>query len=120
MSDSVDVLVVAGTWGSGRRGGKVSALICAVRDDYSRVGMSETGMNVWVLKHPQYLVFLLTPIRRYATFVRIGTGLTIEDYDWVNKKKWIPMDRKAPPPHMKVSASNKKEDKGDVYLDPEE
>lgn len=46
MADSVDVLVVAGTWGSGRRGGKVSALICAVRDDYSRVGVSETGMNV--------------------------------------------------------------------------
>lgn len=30
------------------------------------------------------------------------------------------MDKKAPPPHMKVSASMKKEDKGDVYLDPEE
>lgn len=57
---------------------------------------------------------------RYATFVRIGTGLTIEDYDWVNKKKWIRMDRKAPPPHLKTSPSSKGEDKGDVYLDPEE
>jgi DNA ligase-4 len=46
MSDSVDVLVVAGSWGSGSRGGKVSSLICAVRDDYSRAGTSETGMNV--------------------------------------------------------------------------
>lgn len=52
--------------------------------------------------------------------MRIGTGLTIEDYDWVNKKRWKRMDRKAPPPHMKTSSSNKKEDKGDVYLDPEE
>ncbi|CUA67897.1 DNA ligase 4 [Rhizoctonia solani] len=102
MSDSVDVLVIAGNWGSGRRGGKVSSLICAVRDDYSRAGVSETGMNV------------------YATFVRIGTGLSIEDYDWVNKKKWIRMDKKAPPPHMKVSSSGKSEDKGDVYLDPED
>ncbi|KAG8695218.1 DNA ligase (ATP) [Ceratobasidium sp. 395] len=96
MSDSVDLLVVAGTWGSGRRGGKVSALICAVRDDYSRAGVSATGMNV------------------------IGTGLTIDDYDWINKKKWIRMDKKAPPAHMKVSASNKREDKGDVYLSPED
>ncbi|CAE6411628.1 unnamed protein product [Rhizoctonia solani] len=102
MSDSVDVLVVAGNWGSGRRGGKVSSLICAVRDDYSRAGVSETGMNV------------------YATFVRVGTGLSIEDYDWVNKKKWIRMDKKAPPPHLKVASSAKSEDKGDVYLDPED
>ncbi|CAE7070145.1 unnamed protein product [Rhizoctonia solani] len=102
MSDSVDVLVVAGNWGSGRRGGKVSSLICAVRDDYSRTVISETGMNV------------------YATFVRVGTGLSIEDYDWINKKKWIRMDRKAPPPHLKHSSSAKSEDKGDVYLDPED
>ncbi|KAH7325206.1 ATP dependent DNA ligase domain-containing protein [Rhizoctonia solani] len=102
MSDSVDVLVVAGNWGSGRRGGKVSSLICAVRDDYSRAGVSETGLNV------------------YATFVRVGTGLSIDDYDWVNKKKWIRMDRKAPPPHLKLSPSAKNEDKGDVYLDPED
>ncbi|KAG9081227.1 DNA ligase (ATP), partial [Ceratobasidium sp. 370] len=102
MSDSVDLLVVAGMWGSGRRGGKVSGLICAVRDDYSRAGVSETGMNV------------------YATFCRIGTGLTIDDYDWINKKKWIRMDKKALPPHIKASASNKREDKGDVYLDPED
>ncbi|KAJ1304100.1 hypothetical protein OPQ81_008505 [Rhizoctonia solani] len=102
MSDSVDVLVVAGNWGSGRRGGKVSSLICAVRDDYSRASVSETGMNV------------------YATFVRVGTGLSIEDYDWVNKKKWIRLDKKAPPPHIKVSPSGKCEDKGDVYLDPED
>ncbi|KAG9094130.1 DNA ligase (ATP) [Ceratobasidium sp. 392] len=96
MSDSVDLLIVAGTWGSGRRGGKVSGLICAVRDDYSRTGVSETGMNV------------------------IGTGLTIDDYDWINKKKWIRMDKKALPPHIKASASSKREDKGDVYLDPED
>ncbi|CAE6418894.1 unnamed protein product, partial [Rhizoctonia solani] len=102
MSDSVDVLVVAGNWGSGRRGGKVSSLICAVRDDYSRAGVSETGLNV------------------YATFVRVGTGLSIEDYDWINKKKWIRMDKKAPPPHMKVSPSGQSDDKGDVYLDPED
>ncbi|KAG8751329.1 DNA ligase (ATP), partial [Ceratobasidium sp. 423] len=102
MSDSVDVLVVAGSWGSGRRGGKVSSLICAVRDDYSRAGVSETGLNV------------------YATFVRVGTGLSIEDYDWVNKKKWIRMDKKAPPPHLKVSPSGQSDDKGDVYLDPED
>ncbi|CEL60205.1 DNA ligase 4 [Rhizoctonia solani AG-1 IB] len=102
MSDSVDLLVVAGNWGSGRRGGKVSSLICAVRDDYSRAGVSETGMNV------------------YATFARIGTGLTIDDYDWINKKKWIRVDRKAPPPHLKVSPSVSSDDKGDVYLDPED
>ncbi|KAF8740315.1 DNA ligase, partial [Rhizoctonia solani] len=102
MSDSVDLLVVAGKWGSGSRGGKVSSLVCAVRDDYSRSGVSETGMNI------------------YATFVRVGTGLTVEDYDWVNKKKWIRMDKKSPPPHMKVSPSVSSDDKGDVYLDPEE
>ncbi|CAE6385973.1 unnamed protein product [Rhizoctonia solani] len=102
MSDSVDLLVVAGKWGSGSRGGKVSSLVCAVRDDYSRSGVSETGMNV------------------YATFVRVGTGLTVEDYDWVNKKKWVRMDKKSPPPHMKVSPSVSSDDKGDVYLDPED
>ncbi|QRV95869.1 ATP-dependent DNA ligase [Ceratobasidium sp. AG-Ba] len=102
ISDSVDLLVVAGTWGSGRRGGKVSALVCAVRDDYSRAGVSETGMNV------------------YVTFCRIGTGMTIDDYDWINKKKWTRVDKKSLPTHIKASPSNKREDKGDVYLDPED
>jgi len=35
MGESVDVLVVGGNWGKGKRGGKLSNLIAAVVDDSS-------------------------------------------------------------------------------------
>ncbi|KAJ7623294.1 DNA ligase 4 [Roridomyces roridus] len=77
MGETVDVLVVAGNYGSGSRGGGVSTLICAVRDDQ------------------------VTDVAKYRTFVRIGSGLTFAQY-------------------FLQTAAKSHDDKGDVYLLPED
>lgn len=99
MGETVDVLVVAGNYGTGRRSGGVSTLVCAVADD-QRASGEDNGP-------------------RYRTFVRIGTGLTFADYIWIRQKPWKEWDPKSPPPWL-MTAKRGQEDKGDVYLEPED
>ena len=56
---------------------------------------------------------------RYSTFVRIGSGLSFADYVWVRDKPWKVWDPKHPPEFL-LTAKRSHEDKGDVYLEPEE
>src|ERR1700733_1882777 len=58
-------------------------------------------------------------VYRYRTFVRIGSGLSFADYVWIRAKPWKPWDRKSPPSFLQT-ASKSHDDKGDVYLEPEE
>ncbi|KAH9932654.1 hypothetical protein B0H21DRAFT_878850 [Amylocystis lapponica] len=97
MGETVDVIVVAGNYGSGRRSGGVSTLICAVLDD--RNPDATDG-------EPQY-----------SSFVRIGTGLSYADYIWIRHKPWKTWDTRKPPSFLQVSPKGS-EDKGDVYLEP--
>ncbi|KAF9563995.1 ATP-dependent DNA ligase [Agrocybe pediades] len=99
MGETVDVLVVAGTYGSGRRSGGVSSLICAVLDDRRKYEDDEEP--------------------KYSSFVRIGTGLSFADYVWVRNKPWKPWDPKHPPEFLQTSKRGQ-EDKGDVYINPED
>ena len=93
--------MAAGDYGTGRRSGGVSTLICAVLDD--RRASSDDDDD-----EP-----------KYTTFVRIGTGLTFTDYVWVRAKPWKVWDAKEPPSFL-ITAKKGQEDKGDVYLEPEE
>ncbi|KAH9852184.1 DNA ligase 4 [Lenzites betulinus] len=97
MGETVDVLVVAGNYGSGRRSGGVSTLICAVLDD--RRGNDDDEP-------------------KYSTFVRIGSGLSYADYIWLRQKPWKPWGRDTPS-FLQVSRKGH-EDKGDVYLEPQD
>lgn len=99
MGESVDVLVISANYGKGGRGGKVSTFICGVVDDSTKSSGSDT---------------------RYMSFVRIGTGLTFAEYEWINAKPWKPLDRKRLPSWMRVSTASGTEDVGDVYLEPHE
>lgn len=56
---------------------------------------------------------------RYRTFVRIGSGLSFADYVWLRAKPWKTWDPKEPPSFL-LTASKSHDDKGDVYLEPEE
>ncbi|CDO73307.1 hypothetical protein BN946_scf185008.g69 [Trametes cinnabarina] len=96
MGETVDVLVVAGNYGSGRRSGGVSSLICAVLDD-RRPNADEEP--------------------KYSTFVRIGSGLSYADYIWIRQKPWKPWGN-GPPSWLQVARKGQ-DDKGDVYLEPE-
>ncbi|KDR80522.1 hypothetical protein GALMADRAFT_240825 [Galerina marginata CBS 339.88] len=99
MGETVDVLVVAGNYGSGKRSGGVSTLICAVFDDRRTYEDDEEP--------------------KYSTFVRIGTGLSFADYVWVRDKPWKPWDPKHPPEFLQT-AKRGQDDKGDIYLNPED
>jgi len=61
----------------------------------------------------------MTPIRRYSTFVRIGSGLSFADYVWIRAKPWKPRDPKHPPEFLQTS-NRGQDDKGELYLNPEE
>jgi hypothetical protein len=62
---------------------------------------------------------LLTEMNRYSSFVRIGTGLSFADYIWIRQKPWKSWDPKKPPSFLLTSRRGQ-DDKGDVYLEPEE
>ncbi|KAI0793877.1 DNA ligase 4 [Fomes fomentarius] len=98
MGETMDVLVVAGNYGTGRRSGGVSTLICAVMDDRRAANDDEDP--------------------KYSTFVRIGTGLSYADYIWIRQKPWKPWGAKAP--EFLQCSRKGGEDKGDVYLEPED
>ncbi|KAG6866564.1 hypothetical protein C0991_002049 [Blastosporella zonata] len=100
MGETVDVLVVAGNYGSGKRGGGVSTLICAVLDDRRSTDDDDDEP-------------------KYSSFVRIGSGLSFADYVWVRDKPWKTWDPKHPPEFL-LTAKRSHEDKGDVYLEPED
>jgi hypothetical protein len=57
---------------------------------------------------------------RYITFVRIGSGLSLEDYEWINDRKWVEFDKSKPLTWLKVARTSSSEDKGDVYILPQE
>lgn len=56
---------------------------------------------------------------RYSTFVRVGTGLSFADYVWLRQKPWKVRDPNNPPEFIQT-AKRTHEDKGDLYLEPEE
>lgn len=141
MGETVDVLVagtamtsnnnsgryltlhIAASWGSGSRGGRVSSLICFVQANHIQ-GMNGRTMQVQITHETTTLllsiVFLDTvDPHRYQTFVRIGSGLNFGDYEWVNAKPWKRVDKEKLPPWFLASPAGS-EDKGDVYLEPEE
>ncbi|KAL4066025.1 ATP dependent DNA ligase domain-containing protein [Scleroderma citrinum] len=96
MGETVDVLVVGGNYGTGRRSGGVSTLLCAVFDDRHTSNDDEP---------------------KYSTFVRIGSGLSFADYVWVRQKPWKVWDPKNPPEFLQTTKRGH-EDKCDVYIEP--
>ncbi|EPQ56491.1 DNA ligase 4 [Gloeophyllum trabeum ATCC 11539] len=99
MGETVDVLVIAGNYGSGWRANGVSTLICGVLDDRHRNDEDDEP--------------------KYSSFVRIGSGLSYGDYVWIRSKPWKVWDKKSPPSFFRTSRKGQ-EDKGDVYLEPQD
>ncbi|KAH9167381.1 ATP dependent DNA ligase domain-containing protein [Lactarius sanguifluus] len=99
MGETVDALVVAGNYGSGKRGGGVSTLICAVLDDRNVADTDEEP--------------------KYSTFVRIGTGFSYAEYVWIRSRPWKEWTTKNPPKFLDT-ATGSRDDKGDVYIEPED
>ncbi|KAI6167470.1 ATP dependent DNA ligase domain-containing protein [Pisolithus thermaeus] len=96
LGETVDVLVVGGNYGTGRRGGGVAVLLCAVLDDRDISDGDEP---------------------KYTTFVRVGSGLSFADYVWIRQKPWKVWDPKNPPEYLQTTKRGH-EDKCDLYIEP--
>jgi DNA ligase 4 len=89
----------AGNYGSGRRSGGVANLICAVLDDRRNIAEDDE--------------------LKYRSFVRVGSGFSFSDYVDIRARPWKeykPNNR----PSFLITAEKGNDDKGDVYLEPEQ
>ncbi|KAJ3026431.1 UNVERIFIED_CONTAM: DNA ligase (ATP) [Siphonaria sp. JEL0065] len=96
LGDDLDLVLVGGFYGTGRRGGKLSHFMCAVLDDSSSPSD-----------------------RKYITFCKFGSGYTlsqIEEIAHENSGHWQSYDHTHPPPWF-VHPHNSKE-KPDMILHP--
>ncbi|KAJ2930609.1 hypothetical protein H1R20_g6480, partial [Candolleomyces eurysporus] len=95
--NGVQSIRLGGSYGSGKRSGGVSTLICAVMEDRP----ANDGEP------------------KYRTFARIGTGLSFADFVWVRNKPWKQWSYKKPPKWL-LTSKRGLDDKGDLYLEPED
>jgi len=63
--------------------------------------------------------WLLSTLTRYSTFCRIGTGLSYADFVGIRERKWIEWEKGEPLDFLQA-ATRSQDDKGDVYIRPEE
>ncbi|KND05166.1 DNA ligase I, ATP-dependent (dnl1) [Spizellomyces punctatus DAOM BR117] len=97
LGDDVDLLIVGGLFGEGRRGGRLSHFMCAIAED------AKPGE---------------TP--RFISFCKVGSGFKIKEMDELSRYRegfWRPYDPRRPPPWF-VHPSNSKE-KPDLIISPE-
>jgi hypothetical protein len=117
----------------------VDLVVVAFQHSYVRCSTTDAlGMK---MKNPSKNVscvstFTHIVLFRYSSFVRIGSGLSFADYVWVRDKPWKTWDPKNPPdflqtakkshevrrplPLLQLTVDSPPQDKGDVYLLPEE
>ena len=90
LSDDIDVLLVGATYGEGRRGGKFSSFVCAVREDPA--GGYTTDQE---------------PV--FQTVCRVGSGLTDPVIDRLSKDShlWPKFNPDAIPPWLHVTIRTK-------------
>ena len=101
MGENLDLLVMGGWWGKGGRTGKISSLLCGLRDKQKDDG---DGSQL-----------------EFTSLVKIGSGMSYEDYQWIldkHKDHWHPFDRNKTPSWMHLGPSGL-DDKPDVYIEPQ-
>ena len=98
----------------------MSTLICAARDDRKTNEDEDEIKSVYdPCFHSISETMSLILRTRYSSFVRIGTGLSYADYVWIRQRNWKPFDKKNIPSWYQASKKGT-DDKGDIYLEPEE
>lgn len=80
FGENLDLLVIGGYWGEGRRGNRLSSFLCGLRED-NPDGSGE-------------------PVPKFKTFARVGGGFNGPDYaqiDHITEGRWRKFDAKNPP-----------------------
>ena len=78
LGDDLDVILVGGFYGEGKRGGKMSHFMCAILEDPKPDGSP----------------------RRLLTFCKFGTGFKMHEIEMISREsegRWMDYDRRKPP-----------------------
>ncbi|KAI5840233.1 ATP dependent DNA ligase domain-containing protein [Morchella snyderi] len=104
FGESLDLLVLGGYWGSGKRGGILSSYLCGVRLDGNHLLPGENPMKFW-------------------SFCKVGGGFTANEYSQIahiTDSQWVPWDPKNPPKEfMELAGGDQAFERPDVWICPD-
>ncbi|MCJ1444705.1 MAG: DNA ligase (ATP) [Stictis urceolatum] len=105
FGENLDIIIIGGYYGSGRRGGRLSSFLCGLRVDENHV---RQGAN---------------PAKCYS-FVKVGGGMTANDYASIQNQlgnKWKDWNQKRPPTEfIELAGGSQQIEKPDVWIRPDE
>ncbi|KAI1188360.1 ATP dependent DNA ligase domain-containing protein [Nemania serpens] len=106
FGENVDVVIIGGYYGSGRRGGRLSSFLC---------GLRVTASDIQAGAHPE----------KCYSFIKVGGGFRAEDYaeiQQLTEGKWKDWDAKKPPSRYIQLAGGEKHqyERPDVWIRPSE
>lgn len=106
FGENVDVVIIGGYYGSGRRGGRLSSFLC---------GLRVTESDIKAGAHPE----------KCYSFIKVGGGFAAEDYaeiQHLTQGKWKDWDVKKPPSKFIQLAGGEKYqyERPDVWIRPSE
>ncbi|KAI0390407.1 DNA ligase I [Xylariaceae sp. FL0594] len=106
FGENVDVVIIGGYYGSGRRGGRLSSFLC---------GLRVTESDIQAGAHPE----------KCYSFIKVGGGFSAEDYaeiQHLTQGKWKDWDVKKPPTQFIQLAGGEKYqyERPDVWIRPSE
>ncbi|KAI0976366.1 ATP dependent DNA ligase domain-containing protein [Xylaria arbuscula] len=104
FGENVDVVIIGGYYGSGRRGGRLSSFMC---------GLRVTERDIRAGAHPE----------KCYSFIKVGGGFRAEDYAEIKhltEGKWKDWDAKKPPSkYIQLAGGEKQQcERPDVWIRP--
>ncbi|KAJ9102382.1 hypothetical protein QFC21_002782 [Naganishia friedmannii] len=122
LGENLDVFVLGGWWGTGRRGGKISSLLFGLRIEQDKEYEGQTPRYFsCLLSLTIILIVNVFDQRRFKTFGRVGGGLSFSDHKWLEDhhgKHFKDFDRANPPSWIQFGPVGL-DDKPDVIIRPE-
>ena len=104
FGESLDLLVIGGYWGSGRRGNMLSSFLCGLRVDGNYKRPDDSPMKFW-------------------TFCKVGGGFTANEYASIAHQTegcWYNWDTQKPPAGLiELAGGHREFEKPDQWIHPE-
>ena len=121
LNDDLDLLIVGGYYGTGRRSGLISHFLLAVAvDDEENNGMSTKNDDDLDLDEDNCgsRTKRLSDPKIFYSFTKVGSGYSykeLQDFNLKLKNKWQPFDKKNPPKHLSLTY-----EKPEVWIEPKD
>lgn len=103
FGESLDVIIIGGYYGSGRRGGRLSSFMCGLRVDPKHIEKGANPMKCW-------------------SFFKVGGGFRADDYAAIRhhtEGKWQDWDPRRPPTEfIELAGGDRQLERPDVWIKP--